>query len=459
MINDLVGIQDIDELVNILVNKFVEKIDGNYIPTIMEEGNIFLDDENIDFYSKLILLDGEKEVDTTWLANNFTGVNVYDFEDNKAINIITRKNYNHKELYQLNPVLVEGNEIWEKNPTNDVHLNQLLENYKGFEELPVFKYIKNESQKYLYLNKNTLESYTSFKDNSIYLTKYIVCLEFEMRYKNDLLKLQEYKGKISKTELITDGFIDIFNSSLSEIKNYSTTTIQGTIALDFTQISFNHITTKQNIKVVNLDDKKIRDLDMSNYNDDTDAGLVVFDKRIIEILDKEYVYTGTYLQPKRKDQRGVIIDELEDVIVFWEGEFNKFPIEIIDKIQPFNLSDRTTNIISEMMYAWQLAVDWNYLDKGLPSQQLGSYTYENKSSVAFQYEVNFWQTDTIDLLKKFLINMERLYDVTPFYYSDKSIDIQILKNIYENVPIKEEVDPCVLMQKYSYALLKYLGVK
>lgn len=199
---------------------------------------------------------------------------------------------------------------------------------------------------------------------------------------------------------------------------------------------------------------KIRDLNRSNYNDDTNAGLIVFDKKIIPILMEEYLYTGTTLIPKRVSQSELLIDELEDIIVFWEGEFNKLPREIMEEIEQYNLKDRTSHIISDMMFAWQLAVDFNYLEKALPNQKLGDYTYEKYQDIAFEYKINFWQCDTSQELKLFMDKLELIYEISPKNFNGPSEDIKNLKDIYENKIVQlpsNEIN--MLMQKYCYAIL------
>ena len=468
MIDNLEGINDVNKLLDLLVQNFIEKIDGNYIPAIIEQGNIFSDTEDIDFYSKLILKKNDLDIKNTWLINNLVGVDIYNVSEKETYNLITRKNYNHNKLYELNPILSDEDLVWEKAPINDVHVNQLLENYDGYEEIPLFKYSKNElsekniNQKILYLNKKVLENLVEFDNNSYYLQDYNICMEFELRYKNDFIKLEELKRKVSESEKLHGGFIEIYKNehgAFGKKDNYKKTTVQGTISLNFKNMHFNASGLEKSIQVVNFSDNKIRNLNPSNYNDDKDAGLVVFDKKVIDFLKKEYIYTGTYLMPKRKKQSSLLVDELDDVVVFWEGEFNKFPNEIIKKIQKFNLNNRTTNIISEMMFDWQLNVNLNYLEKALPSQQLGNFTFENHQALAFEYGVNFWEANTTEELFKFLNDIEKIYDINPLDFNNISEDVNNLQKIYQKKDLLNDVDTKLLMQKYSFAILKELGVQ
>ncbi|MDT2865285.1 hypothetical protein [Vagococcus carniphilus] len=465
MFNRLNEIKNKEELVNLIVSYYIEQIEGNYIPAIIEIGNYISDDEEIDFYSKIVVVDEKVDVDTTWLVNNLTGVSLYTLkeEKEKAFNVITQRNYNHKDLYELNPVLVNNNMIWEKSITNDVHVNQYIENHNGFEELPLFKYSKQEktnetiSSKYLLINKEALADEISFETTPHVIKESKIALEFELRFKDKLLNIEDYEGVIPSSKAILGGYLDIVNidgNGRNAFRDYTSTSCRGTIVLDFENIEIQNNEKEIDIKVVNLDDMKIRDLNPSNYNDDTNAGLIVFDKKIIPILREEYLYTGTTLIPKRESQRGLLIDELEDIIVFWEGEFNKLPREVMLEIEPYNLKDRTSHIISDMMFAWQLAVDFNYLDKALPSQKLGDYTYENYQDIAFEYKINFWQCDTSQELKLLMEKLELIYEISPRNFDGLSEDIKHLKDIYENKNVQlpsNEIN--ILMQKYCYAIL------
>lgn len=117
MFKRLIEVKNKDELVNLIVLHYIEQIEGNYIPAIIEIGNYISIDENIDFYSKIVVIDEKVKVDNTWLVNNLTGVSLYTLKDEKekAFNVITQRNYNHKDLYEMNPILVNNNMIWEKN--------------------------------------------------------------------------------------------------------------------------------------------------------------------------------------------------------------------------------------------------------------------------------------------------------------------------------------------------------
>lgn len=465
MFSRLKGIRNKEELVNLIVSYYIEQIEGNYIPAIIEIGNYISDDEEIDFYSKIVVVDEKVDVDTTWLVNNLTGVSLYTLkeEKEKAFNVITQRNYNHKDLYELNPILVNNNIIWEKSITNDVHVNQYIENYNGFEELALFKYYKQEktnetiSSKYLLINKEALADEIPFETTPHVIKESKIALEFELRFKDKLLNIEDYEGAIPSLKATLGGYLDIVNmdsDKRNSFRKYTSTSCRGTIVLDFENIEIQNNEKEIDIKVVNLDDMKIRDLNQSNYNDDTNAGLIVFDKKIIPILREEYLYTGTTLIPKRESQRGLLIDELEDIIVFWEGEFNKLPREVMLEIEPYNLKDRTSHIISDMMFAWQLAVDFNYLDKALPSQKLGDFTYDNYKEISFEYKINFWQCDTTQDLKLLMEKLELIYEISPRNFDGPSEDIKDLKDIYENKDIQltsNEIN--MLMQKYCYAIL------
>lgn len=465
MFKRLIEVKNKDELVNLIVLHYIEQIEGNYIPAIIEIGNYISIDENIDFYSKIVVIDEKVKVDNTWLVNNLTGVSLYTLKDEKekAFNVITQRNYNHKDLYEMNPILVNNNMIWEKNITNDVHVNQYIENHDGFEEIPLFKYYKQEktidtiSSKLLLINKESLVDEVPFETTRNTITDSKIALEFELRFKNNLLNIEDYHGVIPSSKEISGGYLDIVNTNKDERKqffDYASTSFRGTIILNFENIEVENNEKEIDIKVVNLDNMELRELNSSNYNDDINAGLIVFEKKIIPILMKEYLYTGTTLIPKRESQRALLIDELDDIIVFWEGEFNKLPREVILEIKPYNLKNKTSHIISDMMFAWQLAVDFNFLDKALPSQKLGDYTYENYREIAFEHKINFWQSDTPQEMKLFMEKLELIYKVSPLDFADSSDDVKKLKAVYQNRNIKlTDKDVNVLMQKYCYAIL------
>lgn len=177
---------------------------------------------------------------------------------------------------------------------------------------------------------------------------YILSVEFEYRNTNNHIKdVDNYQDDTS--------FIDNINK---EKKGYLW--LIGTIDIPFV------IKSEQPLNIVVNDLKgNKRTLNENNYNDDTDAGLIVFSEDCFEYLRQRYIILGLTMIDTYNENQSYIIDNLEDIFVFWEGEFNKLPREVKVGLEKYNNIEKSTGIISPAMFEWQLNANWDWKNKAI----------------------------------------------------------------------------------------------
>lgn len=458
MLDKLKSVETKESLVEVIINQFEELVKGDYMPAIIKDGELSSESENSeDFYLKLVIVPKDTIIEETWLQGNLNMTDTFYEKELLAYNLVVYKNFKHEKIYQYNPQLFNDEEIWETDQTSLVFAQQNIEDSKSYETIPVFQFEEKNKKEILYINSKVLDRLNFFTP---YTPDFELCLEFEYRFSGDMDRL-----KSEETTLTNDsyrGFITISNNRdrKNKMMERGFTHVQGTIVINIDEILTKTKTKNKisEIKVVNLDDSLIRNLNKNNYNDDTNAGLVVFSKECIDILKEEYHYNGLSLIPKRTEQRGVLIDILDDIVVFWEGEFNKFPKEIQDQLLAYNLIDRTENIISKFMYTWQLEANFKFMESALPNQQLGSYTYEHYNNKAISNNLEFWEPETVRELKIFIDKVNSVLEVKPYTFNKNLQDIKLLEKIRtESFSGKLNVGELkMLMQKYCFAVLKYL---
>lgn len=456
MLSKLKNITSKEVLVKVIVEQFEELIKGDYIPAVIKEGNLLNEFENSeDFYLKLIVVPKEKVIEDSWLQGNLNMSDIYGNDDVSAHNLVVYKNFKHEKIYQYNPQLYNDDMIWESDQVSLVFAQQNIEDSRTYNTIPVFKFEDNNNKDILLINSKVLENLNFF---SKFTQIFELCLEFEYRFSEGEKRIESAKEKFNTKTY--RGFIRVENNTnrIDKSTENGFTRVQGSIVIDINEIMKKNRKESSEIKVVNFDSSVIRDLNRNNYNDDTNAGLVVFKNECIDILKKEYHYNGINLIPKRTEQQAVIVDILDDIVVFWEGEFNRLPEEIQKELVAYNLTNRTEKIISKFMFTWQLEANFNFMDSALPNQKLGSFTYENFKNKAQSNNLEFWEPKTVGELKVFIDKIKAVFDITPNTFNVELEDIKLLEKIKTESLVFEinEKDLKLLMQKYCFAVLKYL---
>lgn len=433
------------EVVDSIFELYNSNIQSDRIPALINltddtEGN------EEELYLKLVLVPKGIKVDKTWIKENLQKSSlVEEYENEKDIsylchNIITLYNYKFNKKYAFNSHLLTDEElVYLEQDDGDVAV-QLYNLYNSINKPRLLQREKNDGIISVYTP--ALKYLVSFEGDE---GQYDLYADFEYR-----LNIEKYVGK---TGSFTDeyGIYDItYNTNVLNQKMFW---IIGSRKIQLPVISENN--PIKNIAVVNLNDNKIRELNPRNYNDDTEAGLVVFGKNVLKILKKYYYIFDLRLIPKKEGYPQSMIDILDDCVVFWEGEFNGLPKELKEEMIEYNIKDKTEGIISGAMFSWQLESKWDYSDKLRPHQKLAYYCYRHLPQLCIENEVDFTTPDDVESLCKFVKNIINLFSINIANMNIVDDKKKMINDIVEGKNIalsdKELID---FFEGFSYVLLK-----
>lgn len=447
IIEKLIKCKNEEDFCKELINHYDSLMDKVYMPALIKEGNIFKDGSDGELYGKLILVPKNKKIEKTWMISNFEKTMPVKPSDDFIYNVLTFKNYKRNDLYDVNPVLYGDHFIIVNEQKNDVYSDLILDT-SDENEIPVFKNIEIGDTSLLMMHSDILSDHVAFEDEINYNVKpFDLYLEFEFQSKIKL-KLKESKGAIK------NGYLDVFHTTESMSKITSITL--GTIKIE-TINKLNPVKIEEeklNIKTISLDDGSIREINVSNYDDDINAGFVVFSSDGISLLSEDFLFFDMVIVNKQDRTESFLIDVFQDYFVFWEGEFNKLPKKIKKELAAFNIVEKPTKIISDAMYSWQIKSSWEYMQTASPFVKLAAKVREDKFDIAFDYDISFTYPTNNKDLKLFLENVEKLFRLTPNNFDTSLSDIENLKKVFEgeNVEIDKQ-DYFNLTERYSNAIL------
>jgi hypothetical protein len=149
-----------------------------------------------------------------------------------------------------------------------------------------------------------------------------------------------------------------------------------------------------------------------------------------------------------------LVDVLEDMIVFWEAEYNKLPNQIKDKIDSYNFVPKDKNgFTSEAMFAMQLEANWDWDKKLSPEYKLANLIRENAFNRAIDLGVSFIKPQTVEDLKEFILKIEALTNIKLEKFNQNSVEVKTLINIRQDGDSESNLkDLNLLYQKYCYAI-------
>lgn len=444
MLDKLRKCSNVEEVIK-CIREFYHSYDSsNYIPGIYKEGSFLSMKENYDgeFYAKLILRPDEKDIKQTWMKINLS----YGFIDgsderekndisNYIYNLIVQKNYFRHTVYTLNPYLYNDNEsaIYEKTQDNK-NLANLVYYDPTFStnEWPIL-ISKNDDE--ILLLKKSISSFINTEKNVF--PHYVLSVEFEYRDKKH--KIDDF------VEYKKDGCL------ITKERTNDFIWLLGTFDIDY-------ITPKDNdLKIItNQLNGNIRNIDESNWNDDMDAGLIVFDKKCLKYLKERYIFLEfAMIDMYTKDS--ILVDFVSDKIVFWEGEFNKLPYEVKKELEKYNIKKKMNGIISPAMFEWQLNGNLDYGKYEPYYQKLGRYVLENYFDIAYESRISTELPETYnaliekvnELLKLHSLEYKQLYKYEKGFFTLE----KVLNNKYKPGPkISAE-----LFDYFCYLLLEVVA--
>ena len=383
MLKKLQNAKTLEEIINFIKEFYLSYDNDDYIPALFKEGYFTFNDyssevqnDSSEFYSKLIIRPSNSKLRKPWQKSNLSQ-NFVDGSDTDEIqrqnfiyNVIVNRRMYGNNVYCFNPVLCSEGYIDEENYKNDGIVNAFYFDENG--KVPLIK--KTDDNLKLY--KKALEIYVSQKDNNEY-PKYNLSIDFE--YRNTINHIIDDKDYITDTE-----YIDNVNKEKIADSKMPFLWLIGTIDIPFV------LNDKSDLDItVNCLTGRKRSLNKNNYNDDMEAGLIVFNHSCLNFLTKRYVVIGMSMMDMFEES-SFLIDTMENTVVFWEGEFNKLPNDIKKGLEPYNDKNQSSNIISPAMFEWQLLSNWNAIDNADPFQRLGYYLIENHRELVLEYQCNVY---------------------------------------------------------------------
>ena len=102
--------------------------------------------------------------------------------------------------------------------------------------------------------------------------------------------------------------------------------------------------------VYSFPDKKVRGLNLNNYNDDFNCGILFFTRDALNALTKNGIIIGFYYFDE--DNISHPIDIFSNKIGIFEGEFNCFNDNLKKILLAFNIENHD-DLLSEFMFKWQ----------------------------------------------------------------------------------------------------------
>lgn len=387
MLNELQDTKTINDIINVIKDFYTKYDNDDYIPALLKEGYFTFDQsssehskESSEFYAKLIIRPDNHKLDKSWQKSNLSMTFVdgsYILESNEIesrdyiYNVIVNRRMYGNNIYCLNPILCNDDYIDEENYKNDGIVNAFY--FDGDDRVPVLKKIDDGNLK---VYKKALEIYASPKGINEY-PRYVLSVEFE--YRNTVNHISDMDDYITETE-----YVDNVSKKNEKSDDKSFLWLIGTIDIPFSADKKSDL----NIIVNSIAGGK-RPLNVNNYNDDMEAGLVVFSHACLNFLLKRYVIIGLSMVDMFSDST-FLIDTMEDIVIFWEGEFNNLPYDVKKGLESYNDKVRSNNIISPTMFDWQLQGNWNALDNADPFQRLGYYLLENHKELVLEYQCNIY---------------------------------------------------------------------
>lgn len=437
-----VNIKEQKQLVKLLKDYFYSITDNDYIPALIKKGDIISDSFIGDLYIKSLLIPKDTEINKTWMFANL--IKTSPQEDRKFYNLITQKNYNNTHLYEINPVLYDENMVFESEQTNDKYVNAYIAESGSITPIPALKYNEEDSEFIISIHKIILEYLVDLTTQTDYVFDFYI--DFEIRTKKKV-DITEFQG------IIKEGYLEV-----NHIENKNTsikTMIRGTVKMDLTPVTSLQLDSSDalGIKVYDLN-KGMRPLNTLNYDDDINAGLAVFDNEAIPYLAQLYYFYDMVIIDKKNINNTYLIDLFEDYFVFWEGEFNKLPSEVKTYLSKYFI-EKEDNIISEAMFDWQLNASWSFMDKASPFVKLAHNVITKHKASALDIGLSFFYPRTNEDLKKLIIGLEKIYNISPKSFQSKVKDIKVLLDIYNDKGSQlDKNDLFILAQKYSFAILE-----
>jgi len=447
ILDDIRKLSSLNEVEEYLKNLFVKNNCTRYIPAIVNEG-LFTADSGVDFYLKLILAHHKVKLEKTWLKDNLIfGIYDPDFDGGNSYydifveNVITLRKVKGNNLYQINPNITSDS-VEEHEYDNNVLVNAYFNSeYSKGKGIPV---LTTNDNKNLLVIKDVLFPFLNEISSNNY-PKYKLVAEYEYRTHD-----KQFIGLSSGICHTNAGVHDVYIGEDS-------IQIKGSIDINLTKENSNQ--KPRGVHIIDLLTSNVKEHNPRNFNDDLDAGFIIFSKEIINLLKDKYYFYDLMMFDKTDIQNRYLIDILSDKVVFWEGEYNKLPEETKDSIDKYNFVPyKIQNMISPGMKAWQLDADWNYDKKLFPEQLLAWKVRESYFNNAIEIGINFLIPNSICEFKEFIEKLEKTINTNLDNFDNRQKDVNTLLRIRNGEDLFLENDELTqLFRKYCYQICRVIS--
>ncbi len=454
MLNEIKRSNDWRETVESIFEMFYKRCVDERIPALFDLGSIFGEEfQYEELYLKLVLVPKGQEITHTWIKDNLSSSSTYCYSDDLQScchNIIVQFNCNGVQKYGFNPILLSSEELIYCDLGEGDVINQTYNAYGRINKPRILRKEKGEE-------KVITLSFLSIKEllNDTYSDSFDLYADFEYRKRTT-----DYEGDTGEFDE-PDGMYHITydpDASLLGEKYDPLLWIQGSKKLDIEllKLCLNQ-DINNNISVISLEHQNMRPLNPKNYNDDTNAGLVPFKKEAITVLRNYYFVYGLQLIPKSNEFSSVLVDFLDNAIVFWEGEFNKFPNELKEELVPFNIKEMFKPFISEAMFAWQLGARFDFAEKENFYQQLADYYRQHYEHISFENELSFEIPSTVSDFASLITKTLRIVNIKLEDLRFVPEKQDLFERILNNSIVLSDEEIRDAYEGFSYVLLRYLN--
>lgn len=195
--------------------------------------------------------------------------------------------------------------------------------------------------------------------------------------------------------------------------------------------------------VYDLFSKKFRAVDITNYNDDRNVGLLFFSRDAIYVLKKYYRLIGYALLDE--SGRCFPIDIRKEDIALFEGTYNSLRENVKTELQKFCLMRVPDTIISPFMFRWAFYGDFSAIDKSGGVIKVASIILgdERKTLRVINEELDIIAPTTYKELVVLLQNLNKIFNFDFYdkdYYEDVNYVFDSLQNGYHINMSDDEIE-------------------
>lgn len=209
--------------------------------------------------------------------------------------------------------------------------------------------------------------------------------------------------------------------------------------------------------VYNLYDFNKRQLNLDNYDDDVEAGLLFFSRKAMKEIINEYCVIG-FCMYDRKTLIEIPIDFIDDKISIFEGPFNCMEHRLKEALLKYNI-ETNPPYFTDFMKRWQFLCDFNCFNINsyvalsyyvIKTPSLFKKCIDNNLNIFFPYDY--------EELCNVVRNIIRLFDLDYMNMDFVSEYKQLLYSLENNILINfNDTDIYVYFENFCKIVLYHKG--